>query len=107
VTMEVMQGLSYGQEITASWCGEGYYLFDCLLCGLWFSILDEGYEEKGGPDTVHNNQFTVASTLRSDLEEQQQRSVVMQCCIVGTGCDCRRMSQGCQEELGNENETRR
>jgi hypothetical protein len=71
VTMEVMQGLSYGQEITASWCGEGYYLFGCLLCGLWFSILDEGY---GKGRSRHRPLISVYCCINNAerLGEQQQ-----------------------------------
>jgi hypothetical protein len=80
------QGLSYGQEITASWCGEGYYLFGVCCAGCGSPFLDEGgTKEKGGPTTPSINNpvyccINIAGRLGGATTEEECRHAVCSHC---------------------------
>jgi hypothetical protein len=87
VTMEVMQGLSYGQEITASWCGEGYYLLSVVRV----VVLHFGRGVRGKGRSRHRPliiSLLLHQLCRATWRTTTEGSVVMQCArIVGTRCD--------------------
>jgi hypothetical protein len=79
-------GLSYGQEITANWCGEGYYLFGVCCAGCGSPFLDEGgTKEKGGPTTPSINNpvyccINIAGRLGGATTEEECRHAVCSHC---------------------------